>query len=64
MPSQMPELSIWVEVSWAITMSTPGSMPSLRTPMTLPVKAPEVGSLPLVTVLPCTAWSAASSATG
>ncbi len=63
MPSQMPPmLSISGEVSFIITMSTPGSMPSLRTPITVPSKVE--GVVPLVTVRPWTAWSGTRSATG
>ena len=43
-------------------MSTPGSMPSLRTPITVPSKVE--GVVPLVTVRPWTAWSGTRSATG
>ena len=63
MPSQMPwTLVISAESRFIITMSTPGSMPSLRTPITLPVKV--VGTVPLVTVRPWTASPARRPATG
>ena len=45
-----------------ITMSSPGAMPSSRTPTTSPVKPS--GVVPLLTVSPSTGSPAASSATG
>ena len=63
MPSQMPPT--WVIVgddSCIITMSTPGSIPSWRTPITVPSNAE--GVVPLVTVRPWTTWFSVRSETG
>ena len=63
MPCQMPPTrSISLELSRAITRSMPGRMPSFSTPRTSPVNA--VGAVPWVTVSPCTAWPAVTSAVG
>src|SRR3954469_16167663 len=63
MPSQIPPTSpISGEVSFIITMSTPGSMPSSRTPRTLPVNTD--GVVPLVTVRPWRGPPARSPAPG
>ena len=63
MPCQIPP-TCWMvgESRRAITMSIPGSTPSLRTPSTLPVNA--VGVTPWVTVRPVTSWSTVSAEIG
>src|SRR5215212_677305 len=62
MPAQIPLSWISVDESFTITMSTPGSIPSLRTPMMLPLKP--VGLVPWMTVRPVTLWPSVRSSTG
>ena len=63
MPAQMPPTrSISGEVRSMITMSSPGAIPSSRTPTTSPVNGS--GVVPLLTVSPSTGSSASRSAIG